>query len=240
MPWRGGSAGRDLLWEWNGVDTSQFESVLQVTSGNDSGWTAGAATTFTGDVSPQPGGVRLSLPSTGNGVTGTHWGIHVIKARLPASYEVQINSHISTVDTANAGYGIMFWGDIENPSAPYGYLYGRGRASRMDGSTTSINGAIATISAASNSQCIYRIEGRGDDPAGPQGQFVFVNRSATAQVQQFLRNRYNAADGDFNFAGVPAWGGNATMNRFGLCVFSTGGGGGAPTWNINSIRIRRL
>ena len=233
----------ELLWEWNGVDASQFDAPLRISSGTPSGWVPGVATTDTASVSPQPNGTRLVLPSSGNGTAGLHAGVYAINdAVFPTGkFKVEINSDIASVSTLNAGFGFFFWGDLQNLSNPYGYFYAPGgRVARADGSTTSILGNIATGSQVSNAQMTLRIEGRVDDPDAPHGQVAFLNRYSGARSTKILRNAFDANDGDYNFANLPTWGGAAAMDRFALCNWSTGGGGGAPTWYINSIRIYAL
>lgn len=233
----------DLLWEWNGTDTSQFDTPF-ISSTNNPGTWALQLTTGSAAVSPQVGGTRLSVLSSGSGVTGEHWGIFPILETLPQSFEVVINSDFINTQDTNSGYGFFIWGDLD---AEVGYVWHpEDRGGRIDGTlaTTNSAGTARKVNLSGGSgQMNMRVEGRIDAAGGAFGtvnhRFVFGTNSEEGVA---LRNQYDANDGDWNItAGLPpaAWDGSAA-NRFGLALLTTGGGGGIPDWYINSIKIYAL
>ena len=101
------------IWEWNGTDTSQFGAVQVISDAGDSGTLAGSVSTDTGTASPQVGGTRLVLATTGTIVSGQHMVIFPITQALPQSFEVVVNSDLlSAAANPNNGLGFFFWGDL--------------------------------------------------------------------------------------------------------------------------------
>lgn len=229
-----------LLWEWNGQDISQFGPPVVVSS-NNPGTFNGAASVVVGATSPQPNGNQLALTGSGAGVSGVHYVTFPILAPLPAAFQVEIDSVSISPSSINEGAGYLIWGD---PSVNFGYFWHpASRKARLDNGTLNLGNSTGTTVATAAQQTIRVLGGNRAD--WPHGTVVYSeiprSLSATALNSQTLRNSFSL-DGDWAIAaGLPpaSWAGTPA-DTFGLCLVSTGGGGGIPTWFINSIRIRSL
>lgn len=238
-PFDGG--GQGTLWEWNGIDVSQFGPPVVVSSNNPGTFT-GTASLTPGLTSPQPNGMQLALTGSGAGVSGVHYVVFPILAPLPTSFQVEINSISVIPSSINEGNGFYVWGE---PSVSYGYLWQpRFRKGRLDNGTLNLGVTNGPSTFAAAFQTL-RIEG-ATQADWTHGTVIYSEiPQSLAQTQilsQTVRNTFGSNDGDWGItAGNPpvSWAGQPA-NTFGLCLMSTGGGGGIPTWNIGSIKIRGL
>lgn len=235
-------SGRTLLWEWNGVDTSQFGPHLFVkAAGASTGTRAGNATVVAGNtVSSQLGGNVLALQLTGSGGSGFRYSVWPILADLPQSYEVEIFSASATYgNDGNNGTGCLVMAD---PDFDHGYVWHQGgRRARVDNGAVQNANTVSTLGTTVSGQYRIRVEGRPaplDDYA--HFQLLIEFDQGTSEQTSFLRNAFDANDGDWNLssAGLPpaSWK-NSEANRFALMMMNFTNN---QTWYISSIRIFSL
>lgn len=224
------------LWEWNGVDATQFGTPF-VVSTNTPGTLAGSLVVEPGVISPQPN--QLRLDGTGQGVSGEHYIVAPILQTLPQSFEVVINSLTISAQSQNQGFAFFFWGDLAGSG--HGYVWHpHQRSNRLDNGTL-ISGNVGLMSMTVAAGIMkFRVDGRNDVDY-PHGMVTLDYIAVpTARFQKAVRNAFDATDGDWNFATLPpaSWAGTAA-NRFGIAMLTTGNLA-APDWTLNSIKINSL
>ena len=226
-----------ILWEWNGADVSQFDAPVIFTNG-DAGTLAGTLSVGTTDNSPQTLGNALVLAATGSNVSGDTQIVFPITQTLPLNYEVEIFSQSASNNGATRSVGFFVMGDLSGSG--FGYILNSwSRRARVDAGALN-NGSAGSWNFDDNSQLKLRNEW-GNRADYPRGQLIFSGQWAELSRVLVLRNANNASDGDWDItAGLPpaGWAGTSA-NRFGLTL-QTNGALTAPSWSINSIRIKSI
>lgn len=218
-----------LVFEWNGTDTSQFDTSTVYSDGGSLG-SPSLAVVADADV---PGGNVLRMSCSG---TGEGYAIILATDALP-SKNFEIQCEVRT--TGTNGQGFCFYGADSSGLYCYGTTgLGTSRYFRVDaGAATAFASSGTTqIIASGDGMCNLRV--RGDHPAsaGPRGAMEWTGQYAGfASCRAYMKNIRD----DFPSEPAPSGWHGLEADRWGLVLYAAGGGATGPL-DIASLRIYDL
>lgn len=243
--------GNNVLWEWNGVDLTQFAPI-----GSPSFATAGWTANFdVQNAENSKSGKLIRLAGTAGAGDGAL--IYLANDPLPSLgsgayggniYDYNIELDILSDNATSKNFGLCFFASEES-STFRGYTldFNNGGMGRIDDGTNWTQGGGSGAFSMTDTTLVFKISGRdghSTDAAGdfPHWRYMINNsfRGGTTVKTQSARNTFGALDGNVNVTTPTTQFVGFTCNRWGLYLGSTLGGG-PPTvdWEINDIRIVR-
>lgn len=243
----------NVLWQWNGVDMTQFAAA-----GSPSYATAAWAASFAaGNSDVSRSGRQIDLAGTAGAGNGAI--IYLANDPLPSlgagafggnsyNYEIQI---VSNDDNAMAkDFGLCLFASEEGASFHgYTYSFNTGQLGRIDnnGAWQQGGGASAGPGNFDGTDSLFRVRimGRDGDGADPLGDYPHwrvaseaITRGGTTVKEEVFTNTKGAFDGNVGVTTPGATWNGLSCNRWGLMLNSTiGGGPGTEIWEIEDIRI---
>lgn len=223
--------GGSLLWEWNGVDTSQFEASDAYL---ESGWTT--ALSVVANATVKGGNVLRYQRSAGSGGVAMRL-ILASEFTIPESgcFVIEVVQH--QISVANRYGGVCHHADPNG-----GSLYAFGEAWGASGKALRVEDGVNASGSSTNLPNIGLLTGRvlitieGDKVAGVEPRFSSVAHhtgEAGFAAEMWRQDQSARFDSVANDAGWTS----TTPNRCGLSLFSPGGGTGSYDFDIAAFRI---
>ena len=223
-------AASALLWEWNGTDTSQFES-------SDAYAGASWVTTLSVETDTAvPGGsvLRYEWTSGGSGGDSATRLILASEFTAPASLRYVVEVVQADISTSNRYGGVSFFCD---PNA--GSLYGFGHAWGASGKQLRWENGVYTASSTTGLGNLIGVDDgyaqltiQGDKASGVEPRFVCYGQGAESNA---ARATYFRQDDFASASGGTATGVSPT--RAGIALYAPGGTSPAFHWDIAAFRI---
>lgn len=219
-----------LLWEWNGIDTSQFEDNDVY---NGDGWNT--SLTVVAD-STRPGGnvLRYEWVSGGSGGYEAHRLIKESEVTLPLNYVVEIEDAGKSVSNRYSGW--VFYADNTSSYHAYSRTWGGGGwGHRIDAGSLVIDSGTPWANLVSQfHEGVVRISIAGDKVSSVEPRFVTREMAVRLDFEEGGMARQS----DYPSRPVPASWLTVSPTRAGIAL-GAAGGGTVFQWNIGAIRIYR-
>ena len=225
-----GGGGSNLLWEWNGTDTTQFDgSVAAAHLFVNTALTVVADTTL-------PGQNKLRLTADpGSGGGGAVWLIASPLIFTGTLRRYAIEYEVENIAAPTGSGGVAFIADDSQANLySHQWCFGiGGEAIRFDNGTWEQGGGTKTVHGQGSgaSRALVRVHVRGEKPAGSQPIWSVYAHSET-------RHNVYGASMKYTRPAFTAWssGWNSlACDRVGLAI--NAGSGDAPVFDIFSLRI---
>jgi hypothetical protein len=231
-----------LIWEWNGFDTSQFETTSSLRNNmtsSDANFLTVVASSST------PWGNVLRLNATGSGVGNPHC-IRLIKGTFPYRYKIEWEVKARAGDSVSA-YGFFLLATLTGSSlSGYGFIAAQSKIGyRTDSNTSTLianNVAVGSTNIIADNLQLSYLTINGNKRSGVPIKFIYqgitwrhVSESNSSDDEEI------GTQAKFISEPAPSSWNNLDSNRIGISFRNVGlsgaGSGGATIIDYLGIRI---